>query len=58
MYIFDTDHLSVLDRGGVAAQPLLQRLANIKIYPRPIFLRKTKETGFLAESFRYNEVFS
>ncbi|MEG4286494.1 hypothetical protein QUB68_25520 [Microcoleus sp. A006_D1] len=29
MYIFDTDHLSVLDRGGVAAQPLLQRLANI-----------------------------
>lgn len=29
MYILDTDHLSVLDRGGVAAQRLLQRLANI-----------------------------
>ncbi|WP_066382703.1 MULTISPECIES: type II toxin-antitoxin system VapC family toxin [unclassified Anabaena] len=29
MYIFDTDHLSVLDRGGVQAQPLLMRLANI-----------------------------
>ncbi len=29
MYILDTDHLSVLDRGGVPAQRLLQRLANI-----------------------------
>ncbi|MFM9266324.1 type II toxin-antitoxin system VapC family toxin [Tychonema sp. BBK16] len=29
MYILDTDHLSVLDRGGVVAQRLLQRLANI-----------------------------
>lgn len=29
MYILDTDHLSVLDRGGVNAQRLLQRLANI-----------------------------
>ncbi|WP_276751574.1 type II toxin-antitoxin system VapC family toxin [Chlorogloeopsis fritschii] len=28
MYILDTDHLSVLDRGGVKAQRLLQRLAN------------------------------
>jgi tRNA(fMet)-specific endonuclease VapC len=30
MYILDTDHLSVLDRGGVAARPLLQRLATIE----------------------------
>ena len=29
MYILDTDHLSVLDSGGVASQRLLQRLANI-----------------------------
>lgn len=29
MYILDTDHLSVLDRGGVTAQPLLQRLATV-----------------------------
>lgn len=29
MYIFDTDHLSVLERGGVQAQPLMQRLANV-----------------------------
>lgn len=29
MYIFDTDHLSVLDRGGVKAQRLLQRLASV-----------------------------
>jgi tRNA(fMet)-specific endonuclease VapC len=29
MYILDTDHLSVLDRGGVSAQLLLQRLANV-----------------------------
>jgi tRNA(fMet)-specific endonuclease VapC len=29
MYILDTDHLSVLDRGGLQAQPLLMRLANI-----------------------------
>lgn len=29
MYIFDTDHLSVLDRGGVKAQCLMQRLANV-----------------------------
>jgi len=29
MYILDTDHLSVLDRGGLAAQPLIQRLASI-----------------------------
>jgi tRNA(fMet)-specific endonuclease VapC len=27
MYILDTDHLSVLDRGGVKAQRLSQRLA-------------------------------
>lgn len=29
MYIFDTDHLSVLERGGVNAQRLMQRLANV-----------------------------
>ncbi|MBD2360943.1 type II toxin-antitoxin system VapC family toxin [Anabaena minutissima FACHB-250] len=29
MYILDTDHLSVLDRGGLQAQPLLMRLANM-----------------------------
>jgi tRNA(fMet)-specific endonuclease VapC len=29
MYILDTDHLSVLDRGGANAQRLLQRLANV-----------------------------
>jgi tRNA(fMet)-specific endonuclease VapC len=30
MYILDTDHLSVLERGGDAAQNLLQRLATIE----------------------------
>jgi tRNA(fMet)-specific endonuclease VapC len=29
MYILDTDHLSVLDRGGVAAQILAQRLSQV-----------------------------
>jgi tRNA(fMet)-specific endonuclease VapC len=29
MYIFNTDHLSVLDRGGVKAQSLLQKLAGV-----------------------------
>ena len=29
MYIFDTDHLSVIDRGGANAQHLLQKLASI-----------------------------
>ncbi len=29
MYILDTDHLSVLDRGGVKALRLVQRLANV-----------------------------
>ncbi|MGL6341168.1 MAG: type II toxin-antitoxin system VapC family toxin, partial [Waterburya sp.] len=29
MYILDTDHLSVLDRGGAKAQVLLQRLVGI-----------------------------
>jgi tRNA(fMet)-specific endonuclease VapC len=29
MYILDTDHLSVIDRGGANAQPLLKRLASI-----------------------------
>ncbi|MGJ3245048.1 MAG: type II toxin-antitoxin system VapC family toxin [Elainellaceae cyanobacterium] len=29
MYILDTDHLSVLDRGGVSAQYLLQRLVSV-----------------------------
>jgi tRNA(fMet)-specific endonuclease VapC len=29
MYILDTDHLSVIDRGGVKAQRLLQRLSSI-----------------------------
>ncbi|MBW4579388.1 MAG: type II toxin-antitoxin system VapC family toxin [Tildeniella nuda ZEHNDER 1965/U140] len=28
MYILDTDHLSVLDRGGVKAQRLMQRLGS------------------------------
>lgn len=35
MYIFDTDHLSVLERGGVAAQPLLRKLATIN--PAQVF---------------------
>lgn len=30
MYILDTDHLSVLDRGGINAQTLMQRLASIR----------------------------
>jgi tRNA(fMet)-specific endonuclease VapC len=30
MYILDTDHLSVLDRGGAAAVRLIQRLASIE----------------------------
>jgi tRNA(fMet)-specific endonuclease VapC len=29
MYVLDTDHLSVLDRGGANAQRLLQRLASV-----------------------------
>lgn len=29
MYLLDTDHLSVLERGGVEAQRLSSRLANI-----------------------------
>jgi tRNA(fMet)-specific endonuclease VapC len=29
-YILDTDHLSVLDRGGAAAQKLFQRLATVR----------------------------
>ena len=29
MYILDTDHISILDRGGMEAQSLLLRLANI-----------------------------
>jgi tRNA(fMet)-specific endonuclease VapC len=29
MYILDTDHLSILERGGSASQRLLQRLANV-----------------------------
>ena len=29
MYILDTDHLSVLDRGGVNAQRLIQKLASV-----------------------------
>ena len=29
MYILDTDHLSVLDRGGIDAQRLLTRLAKV-----------------------------
>ncbi|MEG3438422.1 type II toxin-antitoxin system VapC family toxin [Pannus brasiliensis CCIBt3594] len=33
MYILDTDHLSVLDRGGVNAQRLLQRLARVGSTP-------------------------
>jgi tRNA(fMet)-specific endonuclease VapC len=29
MYILDTDHLSILDRGGIKAQHLLSRLADV-----------------------------
>lgn len=32
MYILDTDHLSVLDRGGIDAQRLLTHLAQVEIY--------------------------
>jgi tRNA(fMet)-specific endonuclease VapC len=30
MYILDTDHLSILDRGGVTAEVLLRRLALVR----------------------------
>jgi tRNA(fMet)-specific endonuclease VapC len=29
MYVLDTDHLSILERGGIQAQPLLRRLNNV-----------------------------
>ena len=29
MYLFDTDHISIFDRGGPAAQPLLAKLAHL-----------------------------
>lgn len=29
MYVLDTDHLSVLERGGVQAQRLVQKLSNV-----------------------------
>jgi tRNA(fMet)-specific endonuclease VapC len=29
MYLLDTDHISVFDRGGVSAQPLLAKIARI-----------------------------
>jgi tRNA(fMet)-specific endonuclease VapC len=29
MYLLDTDHLTILERGGQDAQPLLARLSNI-----------------------------
>lgn len=30
MYVLDTDHLSILERGGKAAQPLWERLAQVQ----------------------------
>ena len=30
MYILDTDHISILERGGAKAQHLITRLANVK----------------------------
>jgi tRNA(fMet)-specific endonuclease VapC len=36
MYILDTDHLSVLDRGGTEAQSLVIRLANINTNPNDV----------------------
>jgi tRNA(fMet)-specific endonuclease VapC len=35
MYILDTDHISIMDRGGPAAQPLLARLILVK--PNQVF---------------------
>ncbi|NJM77060.1 MAG: type II toxin-antitoxin system VapC family toxin [Acaryochloridaceae cyanobacterium RU_4_10] len=35
MYILDTDHISIMDRGGLAAQPLLARLIRVK--PNQVF---------------------
>ncbi len=35
MYILDTDHISIMDRGGTAAQPLLARLILVK--PNQVF---------------------
>jgi tRNA(fMet)-specific endonuclease VapC len=36
MYILDTDHLSVLERGGTEAQSLVIRLANTNINPNDV----------------------
>jgi tRNA(fMet)-specific endonuclease VapC len=35
MYILDTDHISIMDRGGSVAQPLLSRLILVK--PNQVF---------------------
>ncbi|WP_293129872.1 hypothetical protein [Microcoleus sp. bin38.metabat.b11b12b14.051] len=45
MYILDTDHLSVLDRGGVASQRLLQRLTNINISMQQKRYEKRSHSG-------------
>lgn len=54
MYILDTDHLSVLDRGGINAQRLLQRLASVSSNPVAASIISSEEQmrGCLAEQVR------
>ena len=50
MYIFDTDHLSILQRQGNSAQPLLHRL---QLNTQP--LAKPPGTGIAATVINYEE---
>ncbi len=56
MYLLDTDHLSILTRGGLAAQPLLARLSRIETFEiaTTIVTYEEQTRGWLSYAARAN----
>jgi tRNA(fMet)-specific endonuclease VapC len=58
MYILDTDHLSILERGGASAQQLRQRLkqTNAALICTTIVNYEEQMRGWLAQAAKVNEI--
>ena len=58
MYIFDTDHISIFDRGGPAAQPLLAKLAllNPSTVGTTIITYEEQMRGWLGYTSKMNSI--
>ena len=58
MYIFDTDHISIFDRGGPAAQPLLAKLVllNPNSVGTTIITYEEQMRGWLGYTSKMNSI--